>query len=273
MLRTTIAISALLTVFTTSVTPILADDNASQDVRFERQHFTVERYHGIVYIDGVSSKHSKTDNAQYVDLITAFDGVEFKTDHDVLSWVCTLHGKRTYTYDNVIRKDDLGNETVKPLVLLSSEERLQVDPLWRAWLAAEAESARVAEQQRIAYESEQSRYAAQQETANQLAAATQAAANSLAVASGETSLWEVELIPQGSGSFGSYSSQSGAGTYLVGYYPAGVTANFGEAYFTNDFSNHKYVRTYGRSSDYASSQALSNNPGYRTGSIRKLAGY
>jgi len=64
-----------------------------------------------------------------------------------LNWVRKLHGQRTYTYDNVIRKDDQGNQTVTPLVLLSTEQRLQVDPLWHTWLGVEAESKRVAEQQ------------------------------------------------------------------------------------------------------------------------------
>ncbi len=273
MLRATIAISALLTIITLDVTPASSQDTSNPDVRFERNHFTVERYHGMVYFDGVASKHPKTDHALYIDLITAFDGIKLQTDREVLHWVRTLHGKRTYTYDNVIRKDDIGNQTVKPLVLISSEQRLQVDPFWHAWLVAEAESKRVAQQQRIAYELEQSRNAAQQEATNQLVAATQAAANSLAVASGETSLWEIELIPQSSGSHYGYGTQIGAESYLVGHYPTGVTASSGGAYFDIAPTNRKYVRAYGRSSDYAWSQALSTNPDYRTGSIRKLAGY
>ena len=104
-------------------------------------------------------------------------------------------------------------------------------------------------------------------------AATQAAANSLAVVSGETSLWEVELVPQGSGLLYGYGSQDRPTSYLLGYYPTGLITNFGGAYLDSRYGSHIHVKAYGRSSDYASAQALANNPGYRTDSIRKLAGY
>lgn len=254
-------IFSLLFLFAPAIANAQSEEKQLDDVRFERYQFAVARERGHVYLDGGVTKHPISEQPKLLSLIETFDHVKFNTDHDFFAWARELRGTRTYTYDNVIFSDAQGLVTTKPLVLLPSDERSRVEPAWQAWLAQrDAEQQRV-KQQQIAYETEQALYNAQQSALDKLVAANESAARSLAVASGETSVWEVEVVD-------SFESSN----YLTNYFPGGIDFNVGSG-FGSTAGNPKYIRAYGRSSSEAANQALATSPGYQIGSVRRIAGY
>jgi hypothetical protein len=157
------------------------------------------------------------------------------------------------------------------------------------WLNKRHEELEEANRVRLEKEQETKRYQQQSElqriqiqAALSQAAAAEKAANSLSVISGETSLWEVELVPLDGYSTGSnfvgpnygsftagttlISSNRGVHLFSGGYFPSGGYL-YGQGY------NNSFVKTHGRTSQAAIDKALYDNPGYRVGTIRRLAGY
>jgi hypothetical protein len=274
--------------------PLRADNNNPADaalnpsepsVSFQRLQFTVSRNHGKVYIDGVEvSKNILDTKSKQVRLIETFDGLHFGTDRQFLSWAHKLRSTRTYTYDEVTQGNGDGSSITQPLVFFDKDQRSDLDVKWQAWLDKRKADIERANQMRLAQEQEAKHYQLQDLQTKALLAQTAAAeksADSLAVISGATSLWEVELVPVGSSSgcatcpssYGSalFETQS-SGTSLT-YNGFTLTSTFGSRFNHGSGSNTIFVKAYGRTSQVAGDQAVQEHPGYRVASIRRLAGY
>lgn len=242
----------------------LETPNAELSVSFQRLQFTVSRQRGKIFFDGreVSGSVLATKPKE-VRLIETLDGLRFPSDKEFTAWVQKLRGARTYTYDEVTQAAADGSKIVQPLVFFAAKERVELDPKWHEWLDTRQVSSE--DSQRVSQQAHQQETPAP--TLSALVAAGERSADSLAVLSGATSLWEVELVP--TGSWGVSSSNSlRFQTLFEGtqYASDSFLANSGS-------SSSLYVRAYGRTSQVATAQALNSNPGYRVGSIRKLAGY
>lgn len=217
-------------------------------VTFERQQFTVSRWHGRVTIDGHRSYRPLLEHETHLQLISYFDGVAFNSDRDFRRWAEKLIGTRTYTYDIVVEEQPDGTQTRQPLVLLDADKRAHLEAPWQQWLADQAMSE---ETPSFTYTpSSTSTTAALQSIAD----AGWSAANSLAVASGATKLWEVQLIKSNN---------------------AGVFAGVGGVGLDSSSaaSDSEYVTAYGRDSRAAAASAVAQYPGYSIGTVRRLAGY
>lgn len=170
------------------------------------------------------------------------------------------------------------------------EHRKELDPKWQAWLDKRHAEIEESNRGRLAQEREARTYQLQAQlqqlqtqALNAQVAAAERSATSLAVISGETSLWEVELVPAGqvgscSGCTWGYSSFP----YGTGYETTGISlSSYGRGNFAASFGNYAtygqsgsfFVKSYGRTSQVASENAVGSNPGYRVGTIRKLARY
>ncbi len=143
-----------------------------------------------------------------IRLIETFEGLTFASEKEFVQWVNKLRGARTYTFDEVTRVTSDGSTVTRPLVFFDNEERSEVDAQWHAWLDKRQADIDEANRVRSAQEQEAKRYqqlAHLQELQAQAlaaqAAAAERSAESLAVISGATSLWEVELIPAGAADF------------------------------------------------------------------------
>lgn len=258
-------------------------------VSFLRHQFTVSRQNGKILLDGTEiPKHFVQTKSKEVKLIEIFDGLIFPSDRQFFQWARKLKGTRTYTYDEVIRVTEDGSTNSQPLVFFDKDQRSDLDTKWHVWLDMGQAELEQANRLRLAQEQEAKRYQQQahlQELQTQALQAQVAAAEksgqSLAVISGATSLWEVELVPAGSSGGCSDCSPNFSGivygtqTYGISLVANGgsLTSTFGGNYNFSGGSNSLYVKAYGRTSQAASDQAVQYNPGYRVGTIRKLAGF
>lgn len=258
-------------------------------VSFKRHQFKVSRQNGKILFDGTEiPKHFVETKSKEVKLIEIFDGLNFPSDRQFLQWARKLKGARTYTYDEVIRVTEDGSTNTQPLVFFDKNQRSELDSKWHVWLDMRQAELEQANRLRLAQEQEAKRYQQQAhlqelqtQTIQAQAAAAEKSAQTLAVISGATSLWEVELVPAGSSGGCSDCSPNfggivyGTQTYGVSFVANGgsLTSTFGGNYNFSGGSNSLYVQAYGRTSQAASYQAVQYNPGYRAGTIRKLAGY
>jgi hypothetical protein len=282
---TSMLIFSLVTV-TLSAGQLTAEET---NISFERKQFTVSRHRGKIFFDGTSAPRDILENkSKEVRLIETFDGLGFSSDKQFLQWAQKLRGTRTYTYDEVTRVNADGSTLVQPLVFFDQEQRTELDMKWHDWLDQRHAAMEEANRIRLEQEQEVKRYQQQsyllelqsQALSAQIAAAERSA-DSLAVISGATSLWEVELVPAGStGLCSSCSSNFGGltwGTQSTGISflanGGSLTSTFGSNYNFGTGSNSVYVRAYGRTSQAASDYALNTHPGYRAAGVRRLAGY
>lgn len=224
------------------------------EMTFERHQFVIERRNGQTFIDNQRignhpiEQQSSINIKQAIDLIEHFDGLIFRDDRDFQNWVKKLRGPRTYTYDLVVQQFE-DRLTKTPLVLLPSEVQTQIDPSWRKWV--DGRDSENAKNRTTKSNTGASEPTSETEFAKTIAASVQSAAQSLRVISGETSLWEVELLPSKT--------------------PIGLNLNPGRTWNAWEFNrNSFYVRTFGRTSDIAVQNAQKNNPGYAVGSVRRL---
>jgi uncharacterized protein YraI len=259
------------------------------EVSFERNQFTVTRQKGEILIDGIiAPPHVLEKKGKEIRLIETFDGLKFSTDRQFFQWARKLQGTRTYTYDEVIRSTGDGAAVSQPLVFFDADERSKLDPKWHAWLAERESKIEAANRARLAQEQETMRYQQilqiQQLQTNALIAQATAAEKSsenLAVISGATSLWEVELVPAGNSSTCYGCSQGFNGMWYgiqssgLGFLASGANLNatFGGSFNNGTVSKSMFIRAYGRTSQAASDYAVYTHPGYRAGSIRRLGGY
>ncbi len=173
------------------------------NVTFERHQFTVNRFRGKIFFDGSEAARPILETKRKeIRLIETFEGLTFASEREFVQWVNKLRGARTYTFDEVTRVTSDGSTVTRPLVFFDNEERSEVDAQWHAWLDKRQAEIDEANRVRSAQEQEAKRYqqlAHLQELQAQAlaaqAAAAERSAESLAVISGATSLWEVELIP------------------------------------------------------------------------------
>lgn len=257
-------------------------------VAFERRQFTVSRYQGRILFDGSEALRPILENkSKELRLIEIFDGQQFASDRAFNQWAHKLKGTRTYTYDEVHRVSPDGSKLSQPLVFFDKDQRIDLDLKWHAWLNERQAEIEKANQIRIVQEQEARRYQQiadlqelQIQALSAQAQAAQRSADSLAVISGATSLWEVELVPAVSYSFcatclptfgGNYYGSQNASLSLLAN-GGGVISSFGGS-LSHIGSTSIYVSAYGRTSQIASDYALNSRPGYRVGSVRKLAGY
>lgn len=104
-------------------------------IGFERQQFTVERVRGKVFIDSVETTDDVVEReTQEIQLVEVFDELKFTDTREFRSWVKTLRGARTYTYDNVFLQYENGTVVTTPLVLLPPQQRALADIEWRIWI-------------------------------------------------------------------------------------------------------------------------------------------
>lgn len=255
---------------------------------FERKQFTVSRQRGKIYFDGAEAPLRKLQNkSKEIRLIETFDGLDFESEIQFHHWAQRLRGTRTYTYDEVTQNGADGNSFTQPLVFFDKDQRIELDKKWLAWLDKRNADIEEANRVRLAKEQEAKLYQQHSHLQNLQAqalttqsAAAERSADSLAVISGATSLWEVELVPSGSSTFCSNCS-TGLGGFYTGTQSFGLSLYANGSGLTSAFDgvanydsgrNSIYVQAYGRTSQIAGDQALKSNPGYRVGSIRKLAG-
>lgn len=91
----------IITVFLTSI-PIADLVRANDEIDFERKTFTVARYRGQIFIDGLKVEHPLSQFPQFVALIEKFDHQKFDNDREFHHWAHKLQGVRTYKFDEVI---------------------------------------------------------------------------------------------------------------------------------------------------------------------------
>ena len=109
---------------------------------FERRHFTIQRAHGKVLIDGVAVPSDVVERGtKEVRLIEHFDGLNFDSSTDFRNLAKKLRGIQTYTYDVVFFRDANHREQTIPLVLLPNDQRRDAEDEWRQWLASERNAA------------------------------------------------------------------------------------------------------------------------------------
>lgn len=266
--------------------PAVAAAEQSSKYSFQRRTFDVRRERGRLYLGKYWYEKPLTDQPVYAKLIETFDGVRFKTDREMKDWARKLRSTRTYTYDVVAETVDGKTKFLGPLVLLPKDKYKLVEPHWRHWRTMEDQMQRERILIQQEYELEQARAEAESQRQQQLVDITAASARSLAVISGVTSLWEVELIPPGSqrGLFGFGQVVAGQSAIGVGYYPQGVfltsgpmSLSGGSWFPTSPYPyqnpDSMWVQSYGRDSRAASAAALAKYPGHRVGIVRKLSGF
>jgi hypothetical protein len=243
--------------------PKSRQNSDSVQYTFERNTFDVSRQHGHVYFNNYWYSHPLIEQHQYVRLIEVFDHQNFTSDHEFFNWAKTLRGTRTYTYDTVKEHRPNSVTNLGPLVLLAAKQRAEIDPAWRFWRdQEETRLAKLAQKQREA-EAIKARQDAELETSRKLVKSATQSAQALSVLSGNTSLWEVELQPRGPRTI-----------WLPSGSPQFSFSNrtpFGAINFS--VGGSKYVRSYGRNSVSAGRTALTKNPNYRLGSVRRVSGF
>ncbi len=180
-----------------------------QSVTFSRRTFTIERDRNKIYIDGsLLTKQNLQDFKQPIQLIEYFDQQDLTTYLDLYEWAKSLKSPRVYTYDVVLQSVNGAQKNLGPLVLLDQSKRAAINPLWQKWAAELLASQEKSRREQEAKELEQAKLQALQSSQEAIAESARVTANALAVLSGETILWEIELAPKG--------STPGTGTYFSG---------------------------------------------------------
>lgn len=254
----------IITVFLTSI-PIADLARADNSIDFERKTFTVARYRGQIFIDGLKVEHPLSQFPQFVSLIEKFDHQKFDNDREFLNWAQKLRGVRTYTFDEVIETDEEGETSREPLVLKPEDQQTDLRDRWISWLE-------LREKERLSQQLETARNQSQTEQTNRYEpyagsrnSAAEEIVRSLSIISGETSLWEVELR---SSQYPNYLVTQGIG------FSSSTTLGYGSFFSTGygiEPSRSFYVRVTGRTSQEASSAASWKHPGYFVGSIRRIS--
>lgn len=207
-------------------------------VDFGRKQVTIQSRRSKIYVNDKAFANLPEIYQQIIPrIVENFEGVAFETSKDFERWVRSLNGKpRTYQCEGVLMEMENGDEYGIPFFLFSDQDLKVLQPGWEQWLAAEEDQER---QRRHALylQSLASNY--QQNLAKQIELQNQigiAQLQMLAVASGAVDLWEVYLQPGARG---------------MGYPIAVVVA--------------------ASNSQLAAQEALSRNPGYVVGPIRRLS--
>lgn len=258
-----LVVRLIVTIFLSSI-PIADLVRADGDIKFERKTFSVARYHGQIFIDGIKVQNPLTRFPTFVALIEKFDNQKFDNDREFLHWAQKLRGVRTYTFDEVVETDPWGETVRQPLVLKPDERQSELRKLWNSWLD-EQEKERLHQQSEAERNSSQNNQNQSDASTSSQNSAAENIVRSLSIISGETSLWEVELR---SSQYPNYLVTQGIG------FSSSATLGYG-SFFSTGYgippSKSFYVRVTGRTSHEASSAASWKHPGYAVGTIRRIS--
>jgi hypothetical protein len=207
-------------------------------VGYARRDVTLQRRRGKIYVnDRVFENLPKIYQRMVPKIVAHFEKMNFVDKQGLEAWLVRQKGQpRTFNLEGVLLELENGDEYGVPFFFFSDEDLQVLQPGWNEWLAEHQDQ----DYQQAEDHSFMLQTAAaarhQDEQVDRRIALMQL--NLQAVQAGVTSLWEVTLYP----------GRGNAGPPL-------------------------WVVAPGRNSAQASQNAMSQNPGYVAGPVRKVAGY
>jgi hypothetical protein len=207
-------------------------------VDYARRDITVQRRRGKIYANDRQFENLPEIYQRMLPKVVAnFERINNPDKRGLEAWLVRQKGQpRTFTVEGVIMELENGDEYGVPFFFLSDEDLNVLKPGWDEWLAAHKGD--YYDQQADHALMVQSLAAARQHDQAVQREIALMQLNLQAVQAGLTSLWEVTLYP----------ARGNAGPPL-------------------------WVVQPGRNSQQAAAAALSQNPGYVAGPVRKVAGY
>lgn len=202
-------------------------------VGYGRKDVVVQRRRGKIYVNDRLFKNLPEVYQRMVPrIVSHFDEVQVENEKDLMQWAIKQKGEpRVYVCDGVVLEMENGDEYGVPFIFFSEDDLKVLEPGWERWLASHEEIEK-RHQEDFMVQAQAEAYQRDRQ-ANQQIAAMQLLLS--AVDAGVTDLWEVYLQPQ-----------------------AGVAAP------------PQIVVVPGRNSREAVAFALSKNPGYVAGPVKKL---
>jgi hypothetical protein len=207
-------------------------------VDYARRDITLQRRRGKIYVnDRVFENLPKIYQMMVPKIVAHFERINQVDKQGLTAWLVRQRGQpRTFTLEGVIMELENGDEYGVPFFFFSEEDLRVLQPGWNEWLAANHEQ-NYDQQQDHSFLLQAAAAARQQDQQVQHRIA-QMQLNLQAVQAGLTSLWEVTLYP----------ARGNAGPPL-------------------------WVVAPGRNSAQASQTAMSQNPGYVAGPVRRVSGF
>jgi hypothetical protein len=210
-------------------------------VDFARRDVTLQRRRGTLYVnDRPFDSLPEIYRKMIPKIVAQFENRTFENDAQFNEWVLAQRAEaRTFKCEGVLFELPNGEEYGIPFFFFKPEELKDLEPYWNQWIAAEKakDQEKAAEEKRQHSLYMQSDANATQQYQQQMLELSRLQLQMNAIAAGVTSMWEVYLYP-----------------------PPGVMAYPISVVVT------------ARNSDEATLRALSQNPGYTAGSVRKMAG-
>lgn len=207
-------------------------------VDYARRDITVQRRRGKIYANDRQFENLPEIYQRMLPKVVAhFERINNPDKRGLEAWLVRQKGQpRTFTVEGVFMELENGDEYGVPFFFFSDEDLNVLKPGWDEWLAAHQDEHydRQADQALMV----QSLAAARQQDREVQRQIAMMQLNLQAVQAGLTSLWEVTLYP----------ARGNAGPPL-------------------------WVVQPGRNSQQAAAAALSQNPGYVAGPVRKVGGY
>ena len=213
-------------------------------VGYARKDITLQRRRGKIYVnDRVFENLPEIYQLMVPKIVAHFDRINQPDKTGLEAWLVRQKGApRSFTIDGVIMEFENGDEYVIPFFFFSNEELQVLQPGWERWLVAhQGKKYDEQENQSFLLQSAAAARQADDQLRRQIALMQlelQQLRTLQAVEAGLTSLWEVRLNP----------AAGNAGPPL-------------------------WVVVPGRNSAEATTQALSQNPGYAAAGARKVYGY
>ena len=205
-------------------------------VDFARKQVTLQRKRGKIYVnDRVFENLPEVYQRMLPHIVANFEKIEPLDQKGIESWLVRQKGgPRTLTLEGVILELENGDEYGVPFFFFAADDLNVLQPGWDQWLKAhESENYENRDQQSFML---QAAAAARQQNQQMNRQMAMMQLNLQAVQAGVTSLWEVTLYP----------SRAGAGPPL-------------------------WVVMPGRNSAQATAAAMSANPGYMAGPVRRVS--
>jgi hypothetical protein len=206
-------------------------------VDYARRDVTLQRKRSKVYVnDRVWDNLPPVYQRMLPHIVNHFDAIEPLDKEGVEKWLARQKGgPRTFTLEGVILELENGDEYGVPFFFFTADDLAVLQPGWNNWVKAhEAENESQMREQHAFMVQAAAAARQQSEQMNRQIAMMQL--NLQAVQAGVTSLWEVTLYP--------------------------AAANVGPPL---------WVVMPGRNSAQATAAALSNNPGYAPGPVRRVS--
>lgn len=203
-------------------------------VDYARRKVSVQRRRGKTYVDNtVFDNLPEVYQRMMPAMIQHFEGVEMPNTEAFEKWVRALRGiPKSYQVDGVVMELENGDEYEVPFFIFSDEDQNILKPGWNAWLSDHDDYDK-RDDHAFQLQAQAAAYQRDKEVDRQIAVMN---LNMQAIQAGLTSAWEVTLYP-------------GPGTP----------------------GPPRWVVTMGRNSQVATQIALQQNPGYVSGSVRKVS--